>query len=107
MKLPKFFWTIDEGKWIAFDKICHVILHFSIVVGCRFLGADLILSFLISQAWGWLYEWLWDCWLVGTPLVQKIAKRLPIIKNMKIETTGASKKDIICNIIGAVTGLVI
>ncbi len=92
MKIPKFFWTSDEGKWIARDKICHVVLHFGIVIGYRFLGADLILAFLISQAWGWFYEWLWDCNLVAL---------------FTDKAYGASKKDIICNNLGAIIGMVI
>ena len=88
----KFFWTVDEGKWFAFDKICHLILHFGIVVGCRYLGINIILSFLISQAWGWLYEWLWDCNLVAL---------------FTGKAYGASKKDIIANTLGGVIGLVI
>lgn len=101
MKIPKFFWTTYEGKWIAFDKFCHLILHFGIVVGCRLLGANLILAFLISQAWGWFYEWFFDCYFYG------IIGKLPILKRFQIGITGASKKDIICNTLGGVIGLVI
>ena len=107
MKIPKFFWTSDEGKWIAFDKICHVILHFIIVKGLRLIGVHPTLAFFISQDFGWRYEWLWDCWLVETGIVKKIASWLPIIKNIDIKITGASKKDVIANNLGAIIGMVI
>ena len=92
MKIPKFFWTSDEGKWIARDKICHAILHFIIVKGLRLLNVDPTLSFFISLTFGFLYEWLWDCNLVAL---------------FTGNTHGASKKDIIANTLGGVIGLVV
>jgi len=101
-----FFWTKDEGKWIAFDKICHFILHFAITYITIKLRGTYIVAYGISQTWGWLYEWLWDCWLVGTNLIRKIAKKLPVLKNVDIKVTGASKKDIVANTTGSICAMI-
>ena len=96
-----FFWTADEGKWIARDKICHVILHFGIVKGLRLIGVHPTLAFSISQTWGWLYEYFFDCYFYG------VIGKLPILKKFNITITGASKKDVICNNLGAIMGVIL
>jgi len=91
MKSLKFFWTSDEGKWIAFDKICHVILHIGIVSGLCCLWFSPILSLLISGILGFLYEWLWDCNWVAL---------------FTGNAHGASKKDLVANTLGGVIGVI-
>lgn len=88
--MPKWFWVKNEGKWIAFDKICHLMLHFIIVKGLCCLGFNPILSFFISAVFGFLYEWLWDCNWVAL---------------FTGNAHGASKKDLVANTFGGVIGL--
>ena len=102
----RFFWTKDEGKWIARDKICHFILHFAITYISIKLQGSYIVAYSMSQAWGWLYEWLWDCWLVGTDVVKRIARELPLLKKIDIKVTGASKKDIVANTTGSICAMI-
>ena len=97
--LPGFFWTKDEGKWIAKDKGGHLILHFVIV---RFLHRCLtlnpFLALLISSVLGFLYEWLWDCILVS------FAYKL--ILRRDYSPHGASKRDLVANTAGGLLGMI-
>lgn len=102
----KFFWTKDEGGWIARDKICHFILHFAITYIAIKLWGSYIVAHSMSQAWGWLYEWLWDCWLVGIDVVKRIARKLPLLKKIDIKVTGASKKDVVANTAGNICAMI-
>ena len=82
----KFYWVNDEGGWFAWDKFFHLVGHFGVVLLFRiFLWNNPVVAKMISETWGWLYEWLWDCWLY------------PKFYNKK---GGASYKDIVCNNVG-------
>jgi hypothetical protein len=99
--MPKFYWTPDEGSFVAFDKFCHVLLHCGIVKLLRLLGVDPTVAFLMSQTFGWFYEWYFDCYLYG------IIGRFKMLQKFNIDITGASKKDIIANNLGAIIGMIL
>lgn len=94
----RIYWTDEEGEWLALDKGGHFLLHAAIVRVALCLGIHPALAFLISAAWGVLYETVGDCWLV--PLFSRVFLH-------KTYAGGVSWKDLIANTAGGVLGLLL
>ena len=103
-----FFWTADEyacPQWTRkhADKLWHGLGSALLYVSLAFYGVSVLWCVIITFGLGLLWEVIIDCWILG-----KTEKLYSAIRCTGIrQHGGASKLDILADLLGTVLGVVI
>jgi len=103
-----FFWTADEHacpEWTRkhADKLWHGLGSALLCVSLAFYGVSVLWCAIITFGLGLLWEVIVDCWILGKTEKLYSATRCTGIR----QHGGASKLDILADLLGTVLGVVI